>query len=235
MGAEMARTVKEDEYNAKRTKILDAALSLIYSKGYQQMSIQDILDALEISRGALYHYFESKQAILEALVESIGIQGAKATAHIVQDSRLTAIGKLRAYFEDSNRLKAMKREYVVNFVRKGFTDENALFRTKMTAESIRYLSRLFEPIIRQGIEEEVFTTDRPEQAAIIIAELMTSLADRMSESILAPKPDSESLEKLEAILNAYYDAFERILGAPHDSLKVFGTKDIKQWFLEYQQ
>ncbi len=231
----MARTVKEEEYNMKRMKILDAALSLIYSKGYEQMSIQDILDALEISRGALYHYFTSKKAILEALVESIGIRAAKATAHILQDSRLTAIGQLRAYFVDSNRLKAMNREYVVNMVRKGYTDENALFRTLMTAESIKHLSRLFEPILRQGIEEKIFTTDHPEQAAVIIAELMMSLTERMTASVFAERPEPESFEKLEAILNAYYDAFERILGAPHGSLKVFGPEDIKQWFLEYQQ
>lgn len=53
----MARLVKEEEYNAKRNEILDIALSLVYSKGYEQMTIQDILDGLHISRGAFYHYF----------------------------------------------------------------------------------------------------------------------------------------------------------------------------------
>ena len=47
----MARTVNEGEYNAKRGEILDVALRLVYSKGYQEMSIQDILDGLGISRG----------------------------------------------------------------------------------------------------------------------------------------------------------------------------------------
>lgn len=56
----MARIVKEEAYNAKRNEILDIALSLVYSKGYEQMTIQDILDGLHISRGALYHYFDSK-------------------------------------------------------------------------------------------------------------------------------------------------------------------------------
>jgi len=68
----MARIVKEEEYNAKRNEILDMALSLIYSQGYEQMAIQDILDGLHISRGALYHYFDSKQALLDALVDRMG-------------------------------------------------------------------------------------------------------------------------------------------------------------------
>ena len=50
----MARIFKEEEFNAKRNEILDFSLGLVYSKGYAQMTIQDILDGLHISRGALY-------------------------------------------------------------------------------------------------------------------------------------------------------------------------------------
>ena len=64
----MARAVKEQEYVAKRNGILDAMQRFVYTKGYEQMTIQDILDDLQISKGAFYHYFDSKQAVLEALV-----------------------------------------------------------------------------------------------------------------------------------------------------------------------
>ena len=65
----MARIVKEEVYAEKRNAILDVAQRLIYTKGYEQMTIQDMLDDLQISKGAFYHYFDSKQAVLEALVE----------------------------------------------------------------------------------------------------------------------------------------------------------------------
>ena len=65
----MARTVNEQDRTLKRSEILDAAQRLVYTKGYEQMAIQDILDALKISKGAFYHYFGSKQDLLEALVE----------------------------------------------------------------------------------------------------------------------------------------------------------------------
>jgi AcrR family transcriptional regulator len=60
----MARIVKEEEYLARRNEILDASLRLVYSKGYDKMTIQDILDQLHISKGAFYHYFDSKVAVL---------------------------------------------------------------------------------------------------------------------------------------------------------------------------
>ena len=65
----MARIVKEQAYAEKRNEILDVAQRLVYTKGYEQMTIQDILDDLQISKGAFYHYFDSKQALLEALIE----------------------------------------------------------------------------------------------------------------------------------------------------------------------
>ena len=74
----MARILKEEEYTVKRNEILDVAQRLIYTKGYEQMTIQDMLDDLQISKGAFYHYFDSKQAVLEALVERIGRRGAAA-------------------------------------------------------------------------------------------------------------------------------------------------------------
>ena len=51
----MARTVKA--HAVRRNEILDVAQRLIYTKGYEQMTIQDILDGLQISKGAFYHYF----------------------------------------------------------------------------------------------------------------------------------------------------------------------------------
>ena len=40
----MPRSVKEEEYAIRRNQILDVAQRLVYSKGYGQMTIQDILD-----------------------------------------------------------------------------------------------------------------------------------------------------------------------------------------------
>ena len=48
----MARTVKEHEYSARRSEILDAAQRLVSTIGYEQMSIQHVLDALHAQADA---------------------------------------------------------------------------------------------------------------------------------------------------------------------------------------
>lgn len=49
--------------------ILSTSAKLFIQKGYEQTSIQDIMDALSISKGGVYHHFKSKEEILEAVIE----------------------------------------------------------------------------------------------------------------------------------------------------------------------
>jgi TetR/AcrR family transcriptional regulator, transcriptional repressor for nem operon len=226
----MARIVKEEEYNTKRSEILDVALRLIYTKGYEQMTIQDILDGLNISRGALYHYFDSKHALLEALVERMGMAAEQTILPIVQNPHLSALQKLQGYFEASASWKSGQKEFIISLLRIWYSDENALIRQKLTAQSIKHTAGLLEPIIRQGIQEQVFTTPFPEQVAQIMAGVTLNLTDALLELMLSPNPDQLIIHKSQTLLEAYIDTIERIVGAAKGSLKGFGPDDFKEWY-----
>ncbi len=90
----MARIVKEEEYAGKRNAILDVAQRLIYTKGYEQMTIQGMLDDLQISKGAFYHYFDSKQAVLER------VWYADDNAIVRQKLRATAMREVAPLFAE---------------------------------------------------------------------------------------------------------------------------------------
>jgi TetR/AcrR family transcriptional regulator, transcriptional repressor for nem operon len=226
----MARTLKEETYNAKRSEILDIALQLVYSKGYSQMTIQDILDGLQISKGAFYHYFDSKQALLEGLVDRMGQVAMQTLLPVVWDPNLPALKKLRRYFEAGAQWKSSQREFIVNLMRIWYTDDNALIRQKMYSSSLQQTPRLLEPIIRQGIDEGVFTTRYPEQAAVILAGLGLTVGDLFSEMIISPTVDEALYQKSARLFETYVDAYERILGAPQGSLKIFDLSAFKEWF-----
>jgi AcrR family transcriptional regulator len=65
----MART-RSENYDGVREGILTAAVDLIAQQGYMRMSIAELADACKLSRGALYHYFDSKEAILFAILDT---------------------------------------------------------------------------------------------------------------------------------------------------------------------
>ena len=59
-----------DKGNTKR-EIITAALDLFSTQGFEATSISQIADAVGIRKASLYSHFESKQAILDALVREI--------------------------------------------------------------------------------------------------------------------------------------------------------------------
>ena len=55
--------------NSKNTKgkIVSAAWQLFYEQGYDNTTVEDIVDASGTSRGSFYHYFDGKAALLSSL------------------------------------------------------------------------------------------------------------------------------------------------------------------------
>ncbi len=225
----MARILKEDEYNARRNEILDMARHLIYTKGYEQMTIQDLLQALHISKGALYHYFVSKEALLEALVDRMGQDAEQHLLPIVQDANLTAIEKFRRFIEGSAQWKSTQKELITGLLRLWFSDANAFIRHKMETESRKHMAGYLEPVIRQGIAEGTFTNRYPRQAAVIIAGVSLSLTDTIVGALLLPHIDRAAIQELEDTWAAYVDTVERVLGAPAGSLHVFEAGAFDDW------
>ena len=229
----MARIFKEEDYNARRNEILDYVLSLVYSKGYERMTIQDILDGLHISRGALYHYFDSKQTLLEGLVERMGKQGIQNLLPIIQDPNLNATQKMFRCLERMAQLKNAQKEFLLTLLPIWLSEQNATFRQKLTADSIKWApTMIFEPIIRQGIQEGTFTVHYPAQVARIIMGIALTISDAITELILVPHPNQETVQEAEAILDTYFDSIERILGAQTGTLRAFTMEDFKEWWAQ---
>lgn len=65
----MART-RSENYDGIHLGILTQAAALFSAQGYMRSSIADLADACKLSRGALYHYFDSKEAILYAILDA---------------------------------------------------------------------------------------------------------------------------------------------------------------------
>ena len=66
----MARKSKEDAART-RARILASALSLFVKRGYEHTTFTDIAARLKMTKGAVYWHFESKEALLVALVEEM--------------------------------------------------------------------------------------------------------------------------------------------------------------------
>ena len=82
-------------------KILDAAALLFLQKGYQNTTLQDIIDATKLSKGAVYHHFRSKEEIAQRVGDRLGDQMWEPLRHILDNPALTGLQKLQAVFAAS--------------------------------------------------------------------------------------------------------------------------------------
>lgn len=79
----MGRTSAKAETGRKallRQSVLDAAAKLFAERGFAGTSFQDIADALNVGRTALYYYFKSKEEILASLVEEVTVVSDRQSA-----------------------------------------------------------------------------------------------------------------------------------------------------------
>jgi AcrR family transcriptional regulator len=217
----VARTVNAAAHQSKREAILDHAAMLVRTVGYEEMSIQDLIDGLGISRGALYHYFDSKQAVMEALVDRMGNVAVETLLPIIRDPDLTALEKFRRYVNGSIMIKAGSQELITDLIRAWQREENLRIRHKLAAATLdRTAPMILEPIIRQGVAEKTFDTAYPAQTARIIAGIWLGLADSLIMLIAQDADESVITEQVTTLISATTTGIERILGAPEGSLHI---------------
>jgi AcrR family transcriptional regulator len=223
----MARIVKEPAI--RRNEILDVAERLVATKGYEQMAIQDILDELQISKGAFYHYFDSKLALLSAVIERLQAGMEPSSLSLVHDPALGALDKLQRFFATLFRWKTAQKGYFLLLLRAWYTDDNALVRQKVQANMLRQLTPPLENIIHQGIQEGVLTIPSAEGMGRVTLTLAQDLSDLLAGWLLSAESQRETLQHMEHTSAIYSRAVERVLGAPSDSVQIFDMHMLGEW------
>ena len=230
----MSRTVKEEEYSAKRNEILDVAQELVLSKGYERMSIQDILDSLEISKGAFYHYFNSKAALLEAYIERGQDDLDKEFQAIVDDPSLSAVDKFQRFFAALEQARRSQQALIADLIRVWFADDNAIVREKTDEVIVQRRAPLLNAIVRQGVQEGVFTTPYPDQAGHVILAITRGMGNVVLKLILAfeQEPDAPHYaQEIVAASAAMAEAIERVLGSSVQILARPDAAAVQAWLL----
>ena len=228
----MPRTVKPEEFATKRNEILDAAQRLMLTKGFEQMSVRDVLDALQISSGAFHHYFKSRGALLEALTERIQSAVEPYVLPIIRDAHLTAIEKLQGFFDALDSVRSAQQATITEVARIWYTDANAVVRVKVDEAVFAQRAPLVAEIVRQGVAEGVFTASHPERAGEVILSMLQGMGNTHAKLFLAFGPATDEprwIEQVVTVHAAYMEAIERVLGAPANSLHRTDAAAVALW------
>lgn len=234
----MARTINPEAFASKRKKILDATHRLVLTKGYEQMSIQDILNDVQMSSGAFHHYFDSRRALLQAFIHQIKHEVEQPLLPIIHDPHLSAIEKLQGFFDTLGRLHAAHQADVVKLLRVWYGDDNAVVRLKVGEAVFEQRAPLLSAIACQGVQEGVFTIGNPDSAGAILMSLLQGMEHGHARLLLVFDQDHDERRCVDSVVSthtSYMDAVERTLGAPTYSLSRIEAAAVKVWLAAFRE
>jgi hypothetical protein len=149
----------------------------------------------------------------------------------VEAADLPASEKLQRYFETGSRWKVARKSFMLDLMRVWYTDSNSIVRQKQETAAIKRIVPMLTKIVRQGIAEGVFTSTYPDQIGGMIWGLAQGIFDNVADLLLSEAPPADALQRLEAIVGAYSEAMERILGAPAGTLQLSDIALLKEWLV----
>lgn len=157
----MKRTVKKPD--ERREDILQAARELFLTKEYDKTTMQDIMHKLNIAKGTIYHYFASKEAILEAVVEMIVGEELQRKKRLMESDRcrdLDALAKLRL-LTASDHL-AEDNDKILDHLHH---PSNSVMHTRQLGRYLDQLAPIYAAVFEEGCRQGVFRTDHPLECA----------------------------------------------------------------------
>lgn len=157
----MARITKEPE--ERRNEILDAAIGLFSSKGFENTAVSDIVRKLNIAQGTFYYYFKSKDELLNAVVEHFG-------EHILGDCLLAVHSpEINAKEKTEGILKATfgYTNFSQEFVAFVHSEKNEMLHYRAANKYFEILIPVVIDIVKQGIREGLFEVEYPEEISAI--------------------------------------------------------------------
>ena len=166
----------QKKYNPKQTKekIVSISTNLFLTKGYAKTSMQDIVNELGMSKGAIFHHFKSKDEIFEAvIVKMAGEQIINYKDMLSNEMQnLSAREKLIAIFQKS---LVVNDNLVSKMVMSRIQDP------KMIVGMIRFNLETSAPmiasLIREGVVDGSVSTEYPDECAQVIMLLLNAWCD----------------------------------------------------------
>lgn len=147
-------------------QILTVALNLFMQKGYEQTSIQDIINELGgLTKGAIYHHFKSKEEIWQAVIDHAFKGVDEMLSGIRDDKELNGLEKLRKISQAS--LDNAARNELAS------VGPNLLRNPKLLAAQIenildKAVPVYIQPIIEQGMRDGSIRTEYPRELSEVL-------------------------------------------------------------------
>ncbi len=211
----------------KKQEILNTAEQLFCKNGYEETSVQDILDILKTSKGSFYHHYESKESLLEAMCSFRASSSAAQTAAALKEEK-SVTRRLNRVFTGMMPLQGERLSFLLMLLPvfglpEGRSVQNA-YRESLKAAFLKIMTEQIRLVNESG---ELYC-QAPAQNAEICLTLANDVWCRSCEIILENerKGSAADSSRLLEVLGPYRTAIERILSAPFGSIELLNLTEL---------
>lgn len=183
------RIVKEAE--ERKNEILDAAERLFRSKGFDNTSTGDILSEVGIARGTLYYHFQSKEEILDAVIERMIRQMLAGAKGLAKQKEIPVLQRLTLMIR-ALQIRDDRGDALLEQIHK---PQNALMHQKIQERLLSQMNPLLTALIEEGMAEGICHTDYPAEVAE-----MTFLYANTAFDTLVVQSEAEKRRKMMAFI-----------------------------------
>ncbi len=214
----------------RRDSIIKAAERLFFSKGYDNTSVQDVLDALSISKGGFYHYFESKLSLLKAIARAHGEQRIEALRQEMAGGRLSPIRRINMLLSETVLFNHDDPNMNALIVKIGYIDGDSNLREETRTGMLPQLAEMMDRAVEDGVRDGSIFTRTPAQIGRILLLLGYDVNDEVCRMMAESPIDADWVIRAADLLNAYRECAENLIGARIGSIELYNLQALVNAF-----
>lgn len=184
----------------RKNELLRIAYELFLARGYENTSVDTIIEEAGIAKGTYYYYFESKEAMLEEVCMMM-IEEEAAKARQVAESDIPIPQKIIGIM--SSFRPAGDETTITDTLNR---PENVLMHDKINRTGVETIAPIITSVVEKGIEEGIFSCENVYERVRMILIVSNTLFD--DYRFTANDVD------------VFIDLIEKLLGAAPGSMEI---------------
>lgn len=216
--------------DARRMQILDAAQTLFFERGWDAVTLADVIAAAGISKGGFYHHFTAKEDLLDGIVQRFTIQAMEGTAEARASADGDALARFNGFIAATNRWKAERGPELRFFVDVMLRPGNDLLFQRIFAAVTEATLPILREMIEAGIREGRFDAPDADLVAETILALSQGRRALLRDAVAAT--DAGDLDAATRMLDGRMTAegrlIDRLLGVPPGSVALSDPEEYRR-------
>ncbi len=221
----MARVRKENEYISKKKKIIIESIKLLNEIGYDMFSLNKAIESAGMTKGAFFHYFNSKKELIDEIINYFQSPLIEALEEISNNNSVEPKDKILLMANSVSMIKTENKETVFQLMNLLNKKENIAIAEMINDKSIETFLPIYEKVLIEGNNKGQFNVTHPNGSAFIYFSALAAVRKEIDVVMNSPVVNQERYLKLMEKVKAFED-YARDLFNLDESIEIIDKKSI---------